>query len=94
MIKIAGNDIMRSGEKIGWVEGNDVRARDGKKLGWFEENHVYNSDGRKVAYLEGDYLVSEGGSDSTRIRLESVLEEVSGGVLPAIGRCAIYVLLD
>ncbi|MDP2598463.1 MAG: hypothetical protein Q8P49_01385 [Candidatus Liptonbacteria bacterium] len=93
MIKIVGNDIMRNGEKIGWIEGNDVRARDGKKLGWFEEHYVYNSDGQKVAYIEGDFLVSYGGSDATRLRLEKVSAEVTGGILPAIGRCAIYALL-
>ncbi|GEM_PF-391898 len=93
MIKIEGNDILRGGEKIGWIEGNDVRAHDGKKLGYFEGNHVYNSLGERVAYINGDHLFSQGGSEM-KMHLEKINEEIVGGVLPEIGKCAIYVLLD
>ncbi len=93
MLKIEGNDILRAGEKIGWVEGNHILAHDGKKLGYFEGNFVYNINAQKVAYIEGDFLVSQG-STSAKTRLEQIAEEVTGGVLPEIGKCAIYVLLD
>lgn len=91
MLKITGNDIWRSGEKIGWIEGNRIRARDGKKLGYFEGNFIYGEDGWKVAYVEGDHLFSDGGN--VKVPLEKISEEIEGGMLPETGKCAIYVLL-
>jgi hypothetical protein len=91
MVKIIGNDIWRGGEKIGWVEGARIRAHDGTKLGYFEGNFVYGEDGHKLAYIEGDHLVSYG--SDTKIPLEKIAEEIEGGVLPEIGKCAVYVLL-
>ncbi len=91
MLKLVGNDIYRAGQKIGWVEGNHIKARDGKKLGYFESKFVYDSSGKKIAYIEEDYLVSEGGN--AKIHLEKISEEIVGGVIPEIGKCAIYVLL-
>lgn len=93
MIKIEGNDIWRAGEKIGWVDGSHIRAHDGKRLGYFEGSHVYNILGQRVAYVDGDHLFSEG-SNEGKIPLEKINEEIVGGVLPEIGKCAIYVLLD
>ena len=94
MIKIEGKDIWRGGEKIGWTEGNHVWDHAGKKIGYFEDRYVYGADGRKLAYIEGDYLVSYGGSGSeARIPLDKVAENMEGGVLPELGKCAVYVLL-
>jgi len=50
-------------------------------------------DGRKIAYIEEDYLISEGSGTEAKIRLDQVAENVQGGVLPEIGKCAVYVLL-
>ncbi len=91
MVKIVGNDIWRGGEKIGWVEGNRIRAHDGTKLGYFEGNFVWGEDGRKLAYVEEDYLISYGSNQ--KIPLEKISEGIEGGILPEIGKCAIYVLL-
>ena len=89
MVKLIGNDILRSGEKIGWVEGNRIRAHDGKLLGYFEDRYVYSEDNRKLAYMEGNRLCS----GNTNISLEKVNEAIEGGLLPEVGKCAIYVLL-
>lgn len=91
MLKIIGKDIWRAGEKVGWIEGDHVYAHDGRKLGYFDADHVYGADGRKLAYVQGDHLFSYGGN--SKVPLEGVSEEIEGGVLPEMGKCAIYVLL-
>ena len=91
MVKIIGNDVWRGGEKIGFIEGNYIRTHDGKRIGYFEGNFVYNEGGTKTAYIEEDHLVSYGGN--SRIPLDKVNESIEGGVLPEIGKCAVYVLL-
>ncbi|MGB7957430.1 MAG: 4-fold beta flower protein [Minisyncoccia bacterium] len=93
MVKLIGNDVWRGSEKIGWIEGDYVRDRDGKKLGYFQDRFVYDMDAHKIAYIEGDYLVSEGSGSEARLNLEKVAEEVQGGVLSELGKCAVYVLL-
>ena len=93
MIKIIGNDIWRSGQKIGWIDEHYVRDRDGKRLGYFRDRFVYDMNDHKIAYIEQDYLVSEGSGSEAKIRLEKMAEEIEGGVLPEIGKCAVYVLL-
>ena len=92
MLKILGNDIWRGGEKIGFIESNHVRDHNNKKLGFFEGKFVYDEDGHKIAYIEGDHLFSSTGGNA-RVQLEEVNEKIVGGVLPEIGKCAIYVLL-
>jgi hypothetical protein len=91
MVKIVGNDIWRGAEKIGYVEGTHIRSHDGNRIGYFEGNYVYTEDGNKTAYIEEDHLVSYGGG--SKIPLDTVNEAVEGGVLPEIGKCAVYVLL-
>lgn len=94
MIKFVGNELWRGGQKIGWIEGNHVRAHDGKKLGYFDDHYVYGEDGHKLAYVEGDFLISYGASgDESKVRLETVSEAVEGGVMSGIQKCAVYVLL-
>jgi len=92
MLKIIDNDIMRSGQKVGWIEGNDIRARDGRKLGYFVGNFVYGAEGHKQAYIEGNYLHSES-SSTTKVSLDKINESVEGGMLPEIGKCAVYMLI-
>jgi hypothetical protein len=91
MIKVVGAELWRGGEKIGWVEGQHIRAHDGKKLGYFEGNLIYGEDGRKLAYVEGDHLISYG--SNSKISLEQVSEGIEGGVLSEGAKCAVYVLL-
>ncbi len=93
MVKLIGNDVWRSGEKIGWIDGDHVRDRNGKKLGYFQGTHVYDASGHKLAFIEQDHLVSHGSGSEARIDLERIMEEVRGGVLSEIGKCAVYVLL-
>ena len=93
MVKLIGNDVWRASEKIGWIEGNYVRDRDGKRLGYFQDQYVYDANARKIAFIEGDYLVSEGSGSEAKIRLNQIAEEVQGGVLSEIGKCAVYMLL-
>ncbi len=93
MVKLIGNGIWRAGEKIGWIDGNYVRDRNDKRLGYFQDKYVYNADGRKIAYIDQDYLVSEGSGSEAKVHLEDIAENVQGGVIPEIGKCAVYVLL-
>jgi hypothetical protein len=91
MLKIRGNDILRGGEKIGWLEGNDVRSHEGHKLGYFSGNDIYNAAGRKVAYVEGNHLFVVSGSE--KIPLESVDGSVEGAGFSELEKSAVYVLL-
>lgn len=91
MVKIIGNDIWRAGQKIGWIDGDHVRAHDGTKLGYFQGNFVFGEDGHKLATIEGDHLIAYGGN--AKVLLEKISEDIEGGVLPEIGKCAVYVLL-
>jgi hypothetical protein len=93
MVKLIGNDVWRGSEKIGWIEGDYVRDRDGKRLGYFQSNYVYDADAHKIAFIEGDYLISEGSGSEAKIGLDKIAEEIQGGVLSEIGKCAVYVLL-
>ncbi len=92
MLKIEGHDILRDGTKAGYIEGDYIRGRDGKILGSFAEDHVRNAAGQKIAYIDGNYLCSM--SDTVvKVSLEKVNENVEGGFLPEIGRCAVYALI-
>ena len=91
MIKIVGNDITRGGEKIGWVEGNDVFDHNGHKLGYASGNDIYDKSGRKLGYLEGDHL--KGADGNTSIRLEENRRIVTGGAHSDLTRSAIRLLL-
>jgi len=93
MVKILGNDVWRAGQKIGWVEGYFVKDRDGKKIGYFRDRFVYDVNDRKIAYIEGDYLISQGSGSEAKINLDKVAENVEGGVLSELAKCAVYVLL-
>jgi hypothetical protein len=58
MIKIIGNDIKRDGEKIGWIEGNDVRDMSNRKLAFVKGDDIFRgSDGIKIAFIEGAYVI-------------------------------------
>ena len=93
MVKLLGHEVWRAGEKIGWIDGNHVRDHNDKKLGYFLDHYVYDMNDHKIAYIEEDYLVSVGSGSEAKVRLDEVAENVVGGVLPEIGKCAVYVLL-
>lgn len=92
MLKIVGNDVMREGHKVGWVEATRVFSATGKKLGYVQDAKIFNSEGDKVAYIDGNHLYSQGDTD-VRISLDKVNESISGGVYPIAVRCAVYVLI-
>ena len=92
MIKIEGYEIWRDGTKIGYIQGDRIRGHDGKILGSFSGNYVYNVQGHKIAYIEGDYLCSESAT-AAKVYLDKVNESITGGLLPEIGKCAIFVLI-
>ena len=92
MLKIIGNDICRSGRKIGYFTDRYIISSDGTKLGYFDNKYVYSMNGRKLAWIEGGYLDTGSGSGS-RVPLAKVSKSIVGGVLPLMGNCAIYVLI-
>jgi hypothetical protein len=92
MLKIEGHEIWRSGERAGYIDGNHIRNHDYKMLGYFSDGHVYNAAGHKIAYIEGNHLHPEDGSGA-KISLDDVNKGISGGVLPELGKCAIYCLI-
>jgi len=90
---MVGNDILRGGKKIGWLRGNDIYDWNGKKLGYYHDSigDVFSASGRKIAYLRGNYLETSDGY--TKVRLDEVHREVSGGGISEIARAAIRILL-
>jgi hypothetical protein len=90
MIRMDGHDIWRDSSKIGWIDGIYLHAHDGTKLGYFQDRFIFDLNGKKVAYIQGDYLYSATGSD--KVSLDKISEQVTGGVIPDIAKCAIYTL--
>lgn len=91
MIHISGNDIYRSGTKIGYIQGNDIWSYDGNKMGYIEGSRVFSAAGKKVAWLEGEYIHTE---NDRKIRIADNNQYVSGGDAPSAYRAAIRVLLE
>ncbi len=90
-IKISGNDILREGEKIGHITGNDVYNDRGEKVGYFSGDDIYDEGGRKTAYIEGNKLMSSVGRSENISRIE---REVRGGNLSNLERAAVKVLFN
>jgi len=90
MIKIEGNDIRRGGEKIGWIEENDMFNEDGKKVGYWSSNDIYDGNGRKLGYIEGNYCYA---SDGNKFELDDIRKEITGGSLSDLERAAVRLLL-
>lgn len=91
MINVQGNEFIRSGARIGRIEGEHIFDHSGNKAGYFSGDHVYDAAGRKVAYLQGDYIYFE--NSSQKIRIEDNNRDVSGGGLNNLQRAAVRVLL-
>ncbi|MEK7195493.1 MAG: 4-fold beta flower protein [Patescibacteria group bacterium] len=90
MIKIIGNDITRNGEKIGWIEENDIYNEDGKKLGYYSDESVFNSEGHKVGYIKGNDIKT---MDGYSFDLDDNKEEITGGSFSDIVRAAVKLLI-
>ncbi len=90
MIKIIENDIMRSGEKIGYIRSNDIFDVGGNKIGYFIGDDIYNYKGRKIGYLESGYIKYENGNK--KINVQENKSRVSGGAVSDICRAAIRLL--
>ena len=93
MIKMIGNDVWRSGEKIGWVEGDYVHDKEGNRLGYFQDHAIFDVDGHKIAYVGGGHLISQDADSEARVSLDDIDKVVKDCILPEIAKCAIYVLL-
>ncbi len=91
MVKIIGNDLMREGQKIGWISGNDIFDGSGHKIGWFSSNDVYNRDGNKIGYVDGSYIRQVG--SSAPILVQDNNKHVAGGAYSDICRAAIRLLI-
>lgn len=91
MINVSGKDLFRGGQKIGYIQGNDIFSHDGKKLGYVDSKHVFSRDGQKLAYLEGDYVYHT--QDSKKMRIEDNHQHVNGGAISDVQRAAARVLL-
>ncbi len=90
MIHVSGNDIYRSGTKIGYIQENGIWSYDGHKRGYFSGNDIFNAGGMKVAWLEGEYIHTENGRD---IRIAENNQHVSEGDKSDACRAAIRILL-
>ncbi len=91
MIRVDGHTFIRSGEKIGFIDGTHIKNHSGDKVGYYQEDHIYNRDGHKLAYLEGDHICFT--DSSHKIRIEDNNRDVSGGSLSNIQKAAVRVLL-
>ena len=93
MIKIIGNDIKRNGEKIGWIDGNDVRDMANRKLGFVIGDDIRRgSDGLKIGFIEGAYIITTMGTVTSSSRKISIAENnkhVAGGFISNEMRAAI-----
>lgn len=90
MIKVEGNEFVRSGARIGRIEGEHY-DHGGQKAGYFLGDHIYDAAGRKAAYLQGDYIHFD--NSNQKIRIEDNNRDVSGGSLNNLQRAAVRVLL-
>lgn len=92
MINIIGNEIRRDNEIIGYIDGNYIRNHKNERVGYFEENYVRDANTNKLGYIDGEYFYSQT-SRSSFVELDKINAGISGGVIPEIGKCAIYELL-
>ncbi len=92
MFTIRGNDILRGGQKIGWISGNDIFNCDGVKIGHFSKSaeDVFNKSGAKIGHIENNMLKR---IDGPPIRIDDLRKKVHGGTISSIERAAIRLLL-
>lgn len=91
MIEVQGQELWRSGVKIGYVSKRHIFSHEGKDLGYSSGNYVYDADGRRLAYLQGDYICFN--DSSRKIRIEDNEQSVVGGSFSNVENAAIRILL-
>lgn len=91
MLKIVGNDIWRSGTKIGYIQAERIYNYEGRKVGYFTSNDIYTADGHKRGYLRGNLLEIVG--DGTTVELDNIREKIGGGSISDIARATIFLVL-
>lgn len=93
MLRITEKEIWRGGNKVGYIERDKyILSKSGKRLGYFDKRYVYNVEGTHLAYIDGNHMYLED-SGGDRVSLDKVNEEIIGGLLPMMGKCAIYILI-
>jgi len=90
MIKIVENDIVRDGQKIGWLSGNDIFNLSGDKAGYYSGNDIYDARGIKMGYVEGSNIKMA--NSSLVINVQENRRRVSGGAYSDVCRAAIRLL--
>jgi len=92
MLKIHGNDIVRDGKKIGWIQGNHLYDHTGKKLAYINSNDIHKVSGHKVGYLEGASIIDH--ISGTKISTERNNKYVKGGNLTDLERAAVRLIFE
>jgi hypothetical protein len=90
MIKIVGNEILRGGEKIGYIRENDIFEVGGSKIGYYIGDHIYDYNRRKIGYIDDGYIKYE--NSNRKISISENKLHVSGGVISDVCRAAIRLL--
>ena len=90
MITIVGKEILRAGQRIGYLQGNDIFSHANIKLGYVQGNHIFVHENHKLAWLENDYIKT---ADGQSIRVEANNQQITGGEISDIQRAAIRFLL-
>jgi len=91
MIKVDGHTFLRSGEKIGFIDGDYIKNHDGDKVGYCRDEHVFDMAGHKLAYIEDDRICFR--DSSRKIRVEDNNDDIVGGDLSNLQKAAVRVLL-
>lgn len=91
MVKIIGNDILRSGQKIGWINGNDIMDGGGRKIGWFTSNDIFDREGHKIGYVIDSFICRA--NSSAKIAVSENNKHITGGGYSDICRAAIRLLI-
>ncbi len=81
---------MRVGQRIGYMQGNDIFSHANIKLGYIQGNHIFDNHNRKLAWLENDYIKT---ADGQSIRIEANNQQIMGGELSDVQRAGIRFLL-
>jgi len=89
MLQIRDNYIYRGGEKIGWINGNQIYDHNGKKLGYCTPDTVYDIGNRRLAHIEGNHVFI----GSRQVDIEDILSNVPAVNLSNIIRIAITTFL-
>ncbi len=74
-----------TGQKMGEVDKNSIRAWNGAMLGEIERNNIRDGHGKKVAEFDGKVLKDDRGNKITTLEeIQKVIEGGNGIVLAAM----------